>query len=130
MAAISARIKKAGLRQLWDAAQKSGAASLLESLNAYQAAGWSAVQSGRIVVSNSANGNSTSFATPAPLLQLSQEQVVDLSEEYIEQHDEQRARLIAAGNEAPTDEQVFQAMLDTFLPISEMSSDYSSGVFS
>jgi hypothetical protein len=102
VANVQAQIKRGFLRQLYEACPD--AISFRDALLAFQAAGFTAIKSGRLVVSSSGGGFSTSFEIPQGGRQFSQEQVFALSEEFISIFDDN----VVADDDAAT----FAAMMN------------------
>jgi hypothetical protein len=79
---------------------------LLEALEAFQVGGFGAVKAGRVVVSHSGSGQSTSFELPSVGRGFTQEQIFALSEDFIQIYQDTVAQL------APTDDAAtFEAMM-------------------
>lgn len=74
-------IKRGFLRSLWRAAKPS-ALSVAEMLAAFQDSGFQWVKSGRLVLSTSGGGYSSSFTATETVRELTQEEVFALSEEF------------------------------------------------
>ena len=126
MARLTGEFKRGSLRTLYRACAAS-AVTLGNALDAFQDAGFAAVQSGRIVVMSSSAGRTVNFAPPQVWQTLSQEEVFCLSEELQAVYTDAKANLTAQGNATPTDDQVFAGMMadDRLATITEVRNDYT-----
>ena len=110
MARIRAEIKRGFLRTLWRAAAKISA-SLDESLESFQDNLSEGVKTGRILISTSGGGYSTSFDSPFPSREITQEEIFAFSEEILAIRDDARTALTDAGADATDDGAVVAQML-------------------
>jgi len=79
---IQSEIKRGILRSLWRASQ-AGQVGLHACLDGFQNASWSAIQSGQILISGSGGGYNSSLKIPGLSDQITQENFLALSEEYL-----------------------------------------------
>lgn len=136
MAIIQAEIKRGILRSIYrnSQAQSGQIVPLAAALAAYQDSGFQGLNSGRIIVSTSGFGKSTSFAAPSTSLQFTQEQVFALSEELLETYDAAIAALNAGSTPLPpegppgsNDAAIFSAMMlqDNMQTITSVRDDHT-----
>ncbi len=119
MAQLRAESKRGFLRYLWRKASASQALTLKEALEAFADQSYEAVQTGRVIVSTSGGGYSTTFDTPQ-LGRLTQEEAASLSEEFIARYEEAEE----AGKESDAD--IVAEMLDRLRPIRSVRSDFTA----
>jgi hypothetical protein len=107
---LSAEIKRGFLNSL---ARKTADTStaLADALTAFQDQSFSAVKSGRLIVTHSGAGKSVTFQLPEIGRMFSQEQVFALTQEFLEVYSDAKITLSAQGNSSPDDPSILAVML-------------------
>ena len=126
MAQIRAEIKRGFLRSLYRQA-KLNAQALSDALDAFQDHGFMALKSGRLLVSSSGNGHSSTFQLPTQWQQFTPDEVFSLSEELEQVYADAITTLNTNGNATPNDDQIFAVMIDDdrLADIDSVGRDYS-----
>ncbi len=110
---IAALKKRAFLRWIYNNAV-ANASTLWDALNDFQSACMDPVRTGQIALSISGGGYSTNLKLPSSISQLTEEELLGLSEQFILIY--QNAILTLAAENvpitSPTDAQIFATMLD------------------
>lgn len=78
-------------------------------------------QRGRVLVSTSGNGHSSTYEIPKDL---SATDVVGMISQLIDRYEEAKAKLIEDGTASPTDTQIFDEMMAKLHPIRSVASDF------
>lgn len=128
MARIAADIKRGFLRSiLRDAQAASPQITLAAALGAFQAAAYNNTKSGRVIVSTSGNGKSVTFNMPQIGLQLMQDELMALTEEYFAVYADALVSLNVAGTNPTGDPAIFAQMLldDRMQSITETRMDFT-----
>lgn len=115
--------KRLFLRGLkWDAEDQDKA--LIDMLKVVARGQLKRVDGGQVVISTSGNGRSTTFATPQG--EITPVAFTSLLEELLRRYDEAKTYLIDEEDIAePTDDQIFDEMLDKLEPVTSASMDFS-----
>lgn len=126
MATIEAQIKRGFLQCLYDCSVDN-AKPLLSVLKDFQKKGFEGVRQGLLLTSTSGNGHSSSFAMPAFGMQLTQDQIFSLAQEFREVYNDAIATLSGLGFPNPYDSSIFSTMNsdDRLQTITEFKNDYS-----
>ena len=127
MVALNAQIKRAILNSLFLQAQ-ANATPLVNALNAFLLDGFSACQSGRLVVSHTGAGKQVTFQVPRIDQQFRQEEVFGLAQELTEVYTDALTTLgISQPTDASQDRNIFQTMLadDRLQEVTIVSSDFT-----
>jgi len=123
MAAIQAEIKRGVLRSLYRMSKQGNPATLTPAgatvgsslatfLDAFQDQNFAAVQSGRFIIATAGVGRSSTFQTPQIWQSFTPEQIFSLAEELEAVYADAKTTLATAGNNSPTDDQIFNVMMD------------------
>lgn len=125
MAQLTARTKKAFLRNLWEAIPEGTALTLRESLIAASRGFIQLIEGGYLITSVSSSGHNTSFAVAGS--QITPDQMADLCEEMIERYDYAEAVLVAQDTpiELGNETAIFNSMMAKLVPVRRFSNDYS-----
>lgn len=110
MVTIQASIRRGFLRALYRSGALAGA-SLAETLEAFQVNGFGAVKTGRLVVTYSGSGQSTSFELPSVGRGFTQDQVFGLSEEFLQIYADTVSALGIIPQGTDNDLAIFNAMM-------------------
>jgi hypothetical protein len=128
MAQIRAALKRSILNSLArQAANGINVAPLSDALNAYQDALVSGVKSGRIVEAHTGAGKAVKFRTPVIGDHFRQDDVCEMSQEFLEIYADSVAALAVAGNNSPNDTQILTAMMadDRLQSVTSTRRDYT-----
>jgi hypothetical protein len=116
-------LRRAGLiLSLWDASQAEGL-SFTDKLKQLHGSGLPQIIAGRIIIGTSRAGHSVSFDAAGMTNADVFDQITRLRLDYTRAN----TRLIAAGNAAPSDEQIKDELLgEAQVPVTEYSTDFST----
>lgn len=105
---VATSIKRLFVRNLkWTA--DANDQTVAEVLQTVAQARLSAISGGKILVSNSGNGHSSTFQVPS---EVNPSDFAALASEILDRYDEASAKLIACGNATPTDAELITEILD------------------
>lgn len=128
MARIAAELKRGFLRSILREAQAaSPQITLATALGLYQESQFSNTKSGRVIVSTGGNGKSVTFNMPQIGLQLMQDEIMALTEEFFAVYADALVTLGVAGTNPAGDPAIFAQMLldDRMQTITEMRMDFT-----
>jgi hypothetical protein len=133
MALLRGELKRGFLRQIVTNAN-SASVNLSDALNAFQATCFAAVSGGRLIASDSANGQAVSFKVPAN--NFTEDTIMELSEEFQAVYADALTTLATAGTSIPQNPKdannlLFNTMMadDRLQSITDRRTDYTSTRF-
>lgn len=123
MASVATSYKRLFVRVALKNAQDAGD-KLSNVLIAYGVARIQATSTGKILVATSANGHSHNWQIPS---EFNTQDAADLVSEILDRYDEAVAKLIADGTDSPTDQQIYDEIMDKLQAVRSYASDFSLG---
>jgi hypothetical protein len=123
MANVATTFKRLFVRIALKSAQEAGD-TLLSVLMASAQSRIDATQSGKVLVASSVNGHSHTWQIPSDF---SPQDAAEMVSEILDRYDEAKAKLVADGTTSPTDQQIYDELMDKLQPVKSISPDFSFG---
>lgn len=125
MASVATTFKRLFVRNLLWSAQEAGS-TLFSQLKSAAQARFQSTATGKILIATAANGHSHNWQIPN---YFTPQDAAELIEELITRYEEARAALIAGGTASPTDQQIYDELMDQLQPVRSVARDFSLGRF-